>query len=281
MMWRKRLYLELLLAAVSASAVAGCAGEAASGAMGAKVGALEAVCVESGDEVPPHAWVCGEERVVECTTHEGAVVETITVPLPPPTEEGDEADATSASSCDEAALLVDDAGPFPVGEHLVVVSDAARPTGDGAGTEVCASKLVVVDTAPPVVTPHVVELWPPNHKMHHFVPLDCVDVEDACDPEVEVVFLSATSDEAADDTGDGKTDPDIAALGCDGVDLRAERQGGGDGRVYTLIWRATDASGNAVEGTCQVVVPHDHGKGEAVDSGAAVTVDANCEVGDE
>lgn len=55
-----------------------------------------------------------------------------------------------------------------------------------------------------------------------------------------------------------------------GTPLRSDglpRSGGGDGRVYTLGWRAEDAAGNHVEGTCRVVVPHDQSGGGATDSG--------------
>jgi endo-1,4-beta-xylanase len=38
--------------------------------------------------------------------------------------------------------------------------------------------------------------------------------------------------------------------------LRAERAGNSDGRVYTLTFQATDASGNSTTVTVTVVVPH-------------------------
>ena len=37
--------------------------------------------------------------------------------------------------------------------------------------------------------------------------------------------------------------------------LRAERQGGGNGRVYTIACTASDSGGNAVTGTATVKVP--------------------------
>jgi hypothetical protein len=43
-------------------------------------------------------------------------------------------------------------------------------------------------------------------------------------------------------------------------DLRAERSGRGDGRVYAITYRALDACGNSSEGTVVVYVPHDMGK---------------------
>ena len=38
--------------------------------------------------------------------------------------------------------------------------------------------------------------------------------------------------------------------------LRAERAGNSDGRVYTLTFQGTDASGNSTTATRTVVVPH-------------------------
>ena len=41
--------------------------------------------------------------------------------------------------------------------------------------------------------------------------------------------------------------------------LRAERAGGGVGRIYTAVYSATDASGNNATATGFAVVPHDQG----------------------
>jgi len=46
--------------------------------------------------------------------------------------------------------------------------------------------------------------------------------------------------------------PDLA------FQLRSERSGKGDGRVYTAIYTATDCSGNTASDTAYVRVPHDH-----------------------
>jgi hypothetical protein len=56
------------------------------------------------------------------------------------------------------------------------------------------------------------------------------------------------------------------------VQLRSERQGGSNGRVYTLGWTAVDDSGNETDGECVVSVPHDQGGEEAVDDGPAYEV---------
>ena len=252
---------------LAALATVGCADTTDDGALGAKQGKLEAICVDTVQDAPAGEWLCGEQRVVECDSHAGARVFAIVVVPEDPVA----SPQAVFTSCTDARLVISDTGPFLLGEHSIAVSLVTDgPEGDLV-THLCESSLLVRDTKPPVVTPKTVELWPANHKMHHFAPLDCVDVMDVCDPDVWVVFTGATSDEALDSTGDGNTDPDII-LTCDGADLRAERSGSGDGRVYTLSWRAEDAAGNTTVGDCHVVVPHDQGKGEATDSGDAYSV---------
>jgi hypothetical protein len=42
--------------------------------------------------------------------------------------------------------------------------------------------------------------------------------------------------------------------------LRAERSGGGSGRIYTVTVEATDEAGNTTTATTEVTVPHSKGK---------------------
>ena len=182
---------------------------------------LTAVCVEEGTATPPGAWLCEHDATVECDTHDGAYVSSIYVTL------------GVGASCSDDVLTVSQPGPFLPGTYTI---DLGASAGGGPVTGLCASKLVVMDTTPPVVTPHLVALWPPNHRYHHVTPADCVTITDACDAAPRLWFTGASSDEPDDDLGDGSSVGDIAGLGCDGVDLRAERQGTGDGRVYTLGW---------------------------------------------
>jgi hypothetical protein len=70
-------------------------------------------------------------------------------------------------------------------------------------------------------------------------------------------MVSVTSSEAANGTGDGDTEPDIEITGPLTVRLRAERAGGGDGRIYTVRVECTDSSGNRTDKTAEVAVAHD------------------------
>ena len=84
------------------------------------------------------------------------------------------------------------------------------------------------------------------------------------------MYLPITTRQLADDKGDGNQEPDIVlADDCQSIELRAERQGPGDGRVYTLGVRVVDGSGNEAEGECRVTVDHDQSGTPAVDSGEA------------
>ncbi|MGB5809865.1 MAG: hypothetical protein WBG86_04995 [Polyangiales bacterium] len=234
---------------------------------------LIASCVEDLDEVGPEDWFCPDDFKVECEDGEGDPGIIFLAPS------GD----VSQSSCDDIELTLNDEGPFGLGEHEVVVT--AEATAEGAEPAVfqCEATLTVFDETPPKVEPaELTELWPPNHKFKTVTADDCATIEDVCDEDVEFEFLTATSDEPVDANGDGNTEPDIV-FGCDGVKLRSERQGGGNGRVYTLTWRATDDAGNETEGECTAIVPHDQSGREAVDDGAAYTMmapDLDCDDND-
>ena len=121
----------------------------------------------------------------------------------------------------------------------------------------------VVDTAVPTLSVGVSpnELWPPNHRM---VPIAVsLGSSDRCDEHPRVELISVASNEPEDGQGDGDTENDIqgASVGTPDAEilLRAEREGGGSGRVYTLTFRATDASGNASVASNAVRVPRSKG----------------------
>jgi len=108
-------------------------------------------------------------------------------------------------------------------------------------------------------------LWPPNHKL---VPvLITATATDLCDASPKCKIISVTSNEPVLGPGSGNTDPDWIISDPRpkpspvmlGVRLRAERAGGGSGRVYTAGVSCADASGNTTAGATTVTVPHDQG----------------------
>jgi hypothetical protein len=118
------------------------------------------------------------------------------------------------------------------------------------------------------------ELWPPNHVMVAIDLADCIEEVKHCG-DFEAEILHVTSDEPVNAQGDGNTDPDIVCVDHDTVQVRRERQGPGDGRVYRIVFAIKDAYYGDVKttGVCEVVVPHDQGQGDAaVDSGESYRV---------
>jgi hypothetical protein len=90
-----------------------------------------------------------------------------------------------------------------------------------------------------------VSIWPPNHK------LVSVSLAGATDPDGDAVTLTitgVTSDEAGGDF--------VLGPASNQARLRAERDPGGDGRVYSIGYEVTDAIGARCTGTATVSVPH-------------------------
>lgn len=126
-----------------------------------------------------------------------------------------------------------------------------------SGTEVHGD-IERLDVTPPSlsVSATPASLWPPNGKL---VPITIkVTVSDDYDssPEVRLESITANESISADEIGG-------AELGTDDrqFSLAAKRAGSSNnGRVYTITYSATDASGNMSTATTTVVVPHDQGK---------------------
>ena len=130
-----------------------------------------------------------------------------------------------------------------------------------------------IDETGPTITPATAQsMWPPNHNYHTFTLSQLLSsVTDDCDNAPSVVITSVDSDEPEDAVGDGDgaTLQDmVIADDCQSVQLRAERQGSGNGRVYTVHVMAKDYSGNWTTAVCMVTVPHSVNN-PAVDDGPA------------
>ncbi|MBI3753905.1 MAG: hypothetical protein HY266_07700 [Deltaproteobacteria bacterium] len=108
-------------------------------------------------------------------------------------------------------------------------------------------------------------LWPPNHK------LVLISISGITDPDgdpVAVTITGITQDEPVNGLGDGDTSPDGFGVGTSQSQIRAERSGKGNGRVYAISFTADDGKGGSCSGQVKVGVPHDQGKGKnPVDDG--------------
>ncbi|MFC1539409.1 right-handed parallel beta-helix repeat-containing protein [Candidatus Latescibacterota bacterium] len=170
---------------------------------------------------------------------------------------------------------VDPTVSLPLGDFIfsLVVNDGKL---DSPLDQVSVS---VVDTTPPDldITLSSEYLWPPNHKMTDIIVT--VEVSDTGTENTSVILESITSSEPDDGTGDGDTADDIQGAEFNTFDtefqLRAERSGNyedagtgiapkgatdKEGRTYTIVYSATDASGNSTSETLYVYVAHDQGK---------------------
>jgi len=70
----------------------------------------------------------------------------------------------------------------------------------------------------------------------------------------------SVSDNEGGGGGSGHTSPDWIVLDAHHVDLRAERAGTGNGRVYTIAITCQDKLGLSSNTTTAVTVAHDQGK---------------------
>ena len=165
--------------------------------------------------------------------------------------------ATATDVCDASPDVISDAPLlFFVGPPTTVTWTA---TDDSGNFSTATQTVKVVDTTPPTITVSLspTVLWPPNHKM---VPIEAtVTATDICDPDPKVTLESIVSNEPPNGSGDGNTEPDFqpTTFGTDvrSFLLRAERSGPGQGREYTITYKATDASGNSTSVSTKVFVP--------------------------
>jgi hypothetical protein len=162
----------------------------------------------------------------------------------------DAVDASLAIACSAAS-----GDTFPLGTTIVTCT----ATDDAGNATSGAFSVTVRDTTAPLlsdVTPSTGMLWPPNHNMVevglHYTATDAVSAA-AC-------RVTVASNDPVNATGDGDTAPDWQVLSPTQVELRAERAGGGSGRIYTLTVTCTDASGNTATDTATVSVPESMGQ---------------------
>jgi len=143
-------------------------------------------------------------------------------------------------------------GPYAVGATMVTLT----VSNNHGGSSQCSGTVTVTNAMPSttgslIATPNV--LWPPNGKL---IPVT-IAAEGGCSAG-SCKIVSVASSEAAGQ-GDWLITGDLT------VNLRAERAGNGDGRVYTITVQCSDAAGIVTTKTVTVTVPHDQGNGDEGD----------------
>ena len=195
---------------------------------------------------------CPDNVVAECTSDSGIAKTDSQLA-------GFFSGASATDACDASVPQPDDDAPdfFALGNSSVTFSTTDASGNDGS----CSANVSVVDTVAPSISVSVSPdtLSPaPNHKLREITAT--VTVDDTCDPNPTIVLTSITSNEPANDKGDGNTESDIedADFGTEDYSfmVRAERSGKGSGRIYTITYTVTDGDGNAASASATVTVPH-------------------------
>ena len=185
----------------------------------------------------------------------------------------DDPDGVEISSISPRQLNVGETTPGASGTFTIpadacpmTLTFAAEATGFGLAhiehTVTAAHELEVLDIAAPTITLSLspTMLWAPNHMMKTITAT--VAAQDRCDPDPEIRLVRITSNQPEDapGLGDGSTAPDIDGAtygtGDRSFRVRAERDGSKQ-RVYTVVYSATDESGNVGYASATVTVPGD------------------------
>jgi von Willebrand factor type A domain-containing protein len=168
---------------------------------------------------------------------------------------------TAGDYAGQAAMLQDDANT--TGGAFITTHPNGTGTAEAIKEVIEACGEVPPDNNPPdcnTATASETTLWPPNHRMKELT------ISNVTDPDtndtVSVNITGVTQDEPTTGGGSGDKQPDAELVGNDTVRVRAERAGTEDGRVYYVMFEATDGKGGTCEGIVVLpTVPHDQAPG--------------------
>jgi len=177
---------------------------------------------------------------------------------------------TVAGLSSQPFVLVSNGVPFAMTGQFIEIRTTLKASSDGVSP--ILHDLTVAGQSPneppdcSAATPSINPLWPPNHK---YVPVNVLGLTDPDGDTLTIAITSIFQDEPTNGLGDGDTSPDGAGVGTSTAQVRAERSGTGNGRVYHVGFTADDGHGGSCAGTVLVGVPHDQGPGQIpVDDGA-------------
>ncbi|WGL17221.1 PKD domain-containing protein [Microbulbifer bruguierae] len=138
--------------------------------------------------------------------------------------------------------------------------------GDSHAASTTVSVAAVPINTQPLCTSAIASdalLWPPNHGYRDIL------INNVSDPDgdpVTIVIDEIYQDELVDGRGDGSFVPDARGIGSDTAEVRAERSASGNGRIYHILFSASDSRGGLCSGQVTVGVPL-KSKETAVDGG--------------
>ena len=160
----------------------------------------------------------------------------------------------SVEGLPEAVWLFED---VDLGSHFRLEMDCGRGEGYGEiGVTVTDLDIEVPEpNQPPDCSEAIADpavIWPPDGDFTE------IGIAGVVDPDGDAMAIEIT--EITDDESDDGSDHGV--LGGSTTSVRAERDGKGDGRTYTISFDASDGQATS-SGTVTVSVPHDRGKGNA------------------
>jgi hypothetical protein len=128
----------------------------------------------------------------------------------------------------------------------------------GEGYGFAAGQLVNTPPVCSAAVPSTSLIWPPNHQL---VSIGANGVVDPDGDDVTIAITAIFQDEPTSDGSDGDTAIDGFGVGTSMAQVRAERSGDGNGRVYHIGFTASDPWGASCVGEVTVGVPHSQGRG--------------------
>jgi endonuclease G len=163
--------------------------------------------------------------------------------------------AQLVSNVSHGALALNADGSFvytPAPNFAGTDSFTYRASDGTDNSNAATVSITVNDTVGPTIDSSVAvkSLWPANGKLLN-VGLSVGATDNAGGPVNVEVFVYSDEDDIT--LQDGSNSPDAKDIAPGTLRLRAERDGGGDGRVYLIVVVATDSSGNTSR-SCHTVV---------------------------
>jgi hypothetical protein len=148
----------------------------------------------------------------------------------------------------------------------VTVTITATDAANAAIFNSASARFAIVTNRSPDVAaaaPTIASLWPVDHRL---VEVGVTGITDPDGDPISVRITGITQSEAVEENGDGNTCPDASGAGTATALLRAERSGGGSGRLYVIEFTAEDGKGGTATGSVTVSVPKSASQ-PATDSG--------------